>query len=97
MPREVFFDHAFIGIWALLEQPCDAHQDATDAITALTGLFLHKGSQHGLAYLVIHQALCCLNPTSFACPKGRCASILCLIVDQNSASSTLPTTATKSD
>jgi hypothetical protein len=97
MPRQVFFDQTFIGIGAVFEQSGDAHQNATDAIAALTGLFLHKGSQHGLAYLVVHQALCCLNPTSFACPKGRCASILCLIVDQNSASSTLPTTATKSD
>jgi hypothetical protein len=97
MPREVFFDHAFIGIWTLLEQPCDAHQDATDAITALSGLFFDEGGQHSLTDRVIHQALGGLNTTPLTGPKGGCAGILGLIVDQNSASPTLPTTATKPD
>jgi hypothetical protein len=97
MPRKVFFDHTFIGIGAVFEQRSDPHQDATDAITALTGLLFHEGGQHGLAHLVIHQALGSLNTTPLAGPKRRCTGILCLIVDQHSASTTLPTTATKSD
>jgi hypothetical protein len=97
MPREVFFDQTFIGIRALFQQCCDAHQDATDAIAALTCLFFHERLKHGLTHLVIHQALRGLNASSLACPQGCRTSILGLIIDQNSAGTTLPTTATKSN
>jgi hypothetical protein len=97
MPRKLFFDHTFIGIWVVLEQRGDAHQNATDAITALSGLFFDEGGQHSLTDRVIHQALGGLNTTPLTGPKGGCAGILGLIVDQNSASPTLPTTATKPD
>jgi hypothetical protein len=93
----MLFDHTFIGIWALLEQSGDAHQDATDAVTALSGLFFDEGSQHSLTHRVVHQALSGLNATPFTGPKGGCASILGLIVDQHRASTTLTTTATKPD
>jgi hypothetical protein len=71
MPRKVFFDHTFIGIRASLEQRCHAHQNATDAIPALTGLFFHEGSQNRLPNFVVYQTLCGLNAAPITCPKGR--------------------------
>jgi hypothetical protein len=97
MPRKLFFDHTFIGIWVVFEQRSDAHQDATDAITALSGLFFDEGGQHSLTDRVVHQALGGLYSTPLTRPKWGCAGILGLAVDQNSASTTLPTTATKPD
>jgi hypothetical protein len=97
VPRQSFLDLSLGSIRKLFQQACDSHQDATDAIATLCRLLFDEGGQHNSTDLVISQALCRLNVFSVASPDGRCASILCLPIDQNGAGATVTTAATKSN
>jgi len=84
-------------IRALIQQGCDSHQDAADAIATLCGLLFDEGGQHNSTHLIIGQTLRRQYVSSIASPDGCCASILCLPIDQDCASATVTTAATKSN
>jgi hypothetical protein len=81
----------------LFQQACNSHQDATDAVATLCGLLFDKGGQYNSTDLIISQAMGRLYVFSIASPDGRCASILCLPIDQYCAGATVTTATTKSN